>query len=93
MRRWRHGRPIQEADSGHIHHRLLGRGFNQRQTVLIIYVWSIALAVGGYAVRYAPGPIKIAAFVGLFAVIGFMAYWLGLFEAAHHVAEGEADLH
>ena len=46
IRRMRHGRPIQEADKGHIHHRLLGRGFNQRQTVLIIYVWSIALAVG-----------------------------------------------
>ncbi len=92
VRRWRHGRPIGEADRGHIHHRLLGRGFDQRQTVLIIYVWSIALAVGGYAVRYAPGPIKIAAMAGLFAVSAAMAYWLGLFEAAHHVTEEEAGL-
>ena len=52
----------------------------------------IALAVVGYAVRYAPGPIKIAAMVGLFAVSAAMAYWLGLFEAAHHLAEGDADL-
>lgn len=92
VRRWRHGRPIGEADRGHIHHRLLGRGFDQRQTVLIIYVWSIALAVGGYAVRYAPGLIKIVAMVLLFAVSGAMAYWLGLFEAVHHADVGEPEL-
>ena len=83
IRRLLHQRPIQEADRGHIHHRLLGRGFNQRQTVLIIYVWCIALAVGGYAIRWSAGPIKAVAFVALFAVTGFMAYWLGLFEAVH----------
>ena len=84
VRRVLHRRPIQEADKGHIHHRLLGRGFDQTQTVLIIYVWCIALAVGGYTVRWASGPFKLVAFVALFAVTGFMAYWLGLFEAVHH---------
>jgi len=83
IRRVLHQRPIQEADKGHIHHRLLGRGFNQRQTVLIIYVWCIALAVGGYAVRWAAGPIKLIAVVALFAITGIMAYWLGLFDAVH----------
>lgn len=87
IRRRRHGRPIQEADKGHIHHRLLGRGFNQRQTVVIIYVWSIALAVGGYAMRWAPTVYKALTFVVLAALSGLMAYWLGLFEAAHHEDE------
>lgn len=84
VRRRRHGRPIQEADRGHIHHRLLGRGFNQRQTVLIIYVWSIALAVGGYAMRWVPVTYKIVTFLVLAGLSGLMAYWLGLLEAAHH---------
>lgn len=84
VRRSRHGRPIQEADKGHIHHRLLGRGFNQRQTVLIIYAWSIALAVGGYAMRWAPQAYKVLTFLVLAGLSGLMAYWLGLFEAAHH---------
>ena len=88
IRRLLHQRPIQEADKGHIHHRLLGRGFNQRQTVLIIYVWCIALALGGYAVRWSAGPIKAVAFIALFAVTGFMTYWLGLFEAAHLADDG-----
>jgi UDP-GlcNAc:undecaprenyl-phosphate GlcNAc-1-phosphate transferase len=89
IRRIRHQRPIQEADKGHIHHRLLGRGFNQRQTVLIIYVWSTMLAIGGYAMRWAPGAYRIASFVLLAILSGFMASWLGLFEAAHHHAEEE----
>ena len=89
IRRLRHNRPIQEADRGHIHHRLLGRGFDQRQTVLIIYVWSAALGVGAYAMRWAATPVKLASFAVLAALSGFMAYWLGLFEAAHHHADHE----
>ena len=87
IRRRRHGRPIQEADRGHIHHRLLGRGFNTRQTILIIYIWSIALAVGGYSMRWSPPGFKIATFVILAVLSGLMASWLGLFEAAHHDGE------
>lgn len=83
IRRRRGGRPIQEADKGHIHHRLLSRGFDQRQTVLIIYAWSIALAVGGYAVRWVPAAMRAATFVVLAVLSGFMAHWLGLFETVH----------
>lgn len=89
VRRIKHQRPIQEADKGHIHHRLLGRGFNQRQTVWIIYVWSIALALGGYSVRYAPQSMRILTFLVLLVITGFMTYWLGLFEASHHYVEDE----
>ncbi len=89
FRRVAHRRPVQEADSEHIHHRLLGRGFNTRQTVLIIYVWSIALAVGGYAMRWAPGYIKLVSFLVLAVLSGFMASWLGLFRSVHHHAEEE----
>jgi len=89
VRRIRHKRPIQEADRGHIHHRLLGRGFDQRQTVLIIYVWSAALAVGGYAVRYAATSIKLFTFIVLAGLSALMASWLGLFDAAHHHSDEE----
>lgn len=83
IRRWRHGRPIQEADNGHIHHRLLHRGFTQRQTVLVIYAWSIALAVGGYAMRFVESWVKLVVFGMLAVLSGLMASWLGLFEQAH----------
>ncbi len=89
IRRVRHGRPIQEADRGHIHHRLLGRGFDQRQTVLIIYTWSMALAVSAYAMRWVPSVVKLGVFVVLAVLSGLMAYWLGIFEAAHQHLEEE----
>lgn len=92
IRRKRHGRPIQEADNGHIHHRLLYRGFNQRQTVLIIYAWSIALAIGAYGMRLVPSGGKLALFLILAILSGVMAYWLGLFEAAHIHGEGDDAL-
>jgi len=91
IRRIVHQRPIQEADKGHIHHRLLGRGFDQKQTVLIIYVWCIALAAAGYAVRWSAGPIKAIALIALFAITGFMAYWLGLFEAVHLADDDDSE--
>jgi len=87
VRRRRSGRPFHEADKGHIHHRLLGRGFSQRQTVLIIYVWSIALAFGGYAMRWVAPVLKLLTFAVLAGLSGLMAYWLGLFEVAHHDGE------
>ena len=42
IRRIRNKKPIMEADKGHVHHRLLDKGFTQRQTVLILYIVSIA---------------------------------------------------
>lgn len=93
IRRWRHGRPIQEADNGHIHHRLLNRGFNQRQTVLTIYAWSGALALGGYSMRMVPMMARIAVLAVLALLSGLMASWLGLFEQARVHGDEEAHKH
>jgi UDP-GlcNAc:undecaprenyl-phosphate GlcNAc-1-phosphate transferase len=82
IRRWRSGRPIHEADNGHIHHRLLHRGFSQRQTVLTIYAWSAALALGGYSMRHVPMGARIVVFLVLAGMSAVMASWLGLFEKA-----------
>ena len=41
LRRFIQGLPISSADAGHIHHRLLKRGFSQRGTVLIMYAAAI----------------------------------------------------
>jgi UDP-GlcNAc:undecaprenyl-phosphate/decaprenyl-phosphate GlcNAc-1-phosphate transferase len=91
IRRVRHKRPIQEADRGHIHHRLLGRGFDQRQTVLIIYVWSAALGVSAYAMRWSATSVRLLTFGVLAGLSVVMAHWLGLFEMAHHHGEEPSD--
>ena len=38
MRRWRSHRPIFQADTEHLHHRLLRRGLTQRQTAITLYL-------------------------------------------------------
>ncbi len=36
MRRYSNGRPIFQPDKGHLHHRLLAMGMNQKQAVLLM---------------------------------------------------------
>lgn len=48
FRRVKNKRPIMEADKGHLHHRLLAKGFSQKKTVLILY--SVSAFLGGTAV-------------------------------------------
>lgn len=45
VRRYRGGVPIFKPDKGHLHHRLLGLGFSQRQAVLLMYVISAMLGL------------------------------------------------
>ncbi|MFW6022017.1 MAG: MraY family glycosyltransferase [Halanaerobiaceae bacterium] len=45
IRRISNGKPIGEADHGHIHHRLLAIGLNQRQAVLSVYAISMGLGL------------------------------------------------
>lgn len=89
IRRVLHRRPIQEADKGHIHHRLLGRGYGQRMTVSIIWAWSFALAVAGYAMRFAPSALRWVTLVLVAVPSALVANRLGLFDAAHHHVEEE----
>ena len=41
LRRMAKHQPIMKADRGHLHHRLIDRGFSQRQAVLILYIISL----------------------------------------------------
>lgn len=44
IRRYLAGKPIMEADKGHLHHRILSKGVSQKKTVL--YLYSIAAILG-----------------------------------------------
>jgi len=45
IRRFFNGKPIMEADRGHLHHRLIDMGLSQKQSVLIMYILSAALGL------------------------------------------------
>ena len=48
VRRRRAHVSVGQPDKGHIHHRLIEEGYNQRQTVLLIYAWTMLLCVGAF---------------------------------------------
>lgn len=47
LRRVLNGRPIMEADKGHLHHRIMTLGMGQRRTVLTLYSMSAVLGISG----------------------------------------------
>lgn len=71
LRRLKNRQPITVADRGHIHHRLLHKGFSHTQTVIVIYVWSGLLAAAGWSLKFAPAMIKYS-ILGLLAALSFL---------------------
>ncbi len=68
IRRIRNKKPIMEADRGHVHHRLLAKGFSQRQTVLILYIVSIMF--GAAAILFADSePLEGSLVIGAVSII------------------------
>ena len=65
LRRWRTGRPIFQADTEHLHHRLLQRGLTQRQTAVGLYLVTGILGAGALI---ASGVHRFS----LVAVLGFL---------------------
>lgn len=47
IRRKLSGKSVTQADKGHLHHRLLRHGFNQKQTVLALYSVSVIFGIIG----------------------------------------------
>lgn len=79
FRRLLSGRSIAEADKGHLHHRLLDKGFSQRQTVLILY--GLSAVFGIFAVIVAKANSKQAVYLSvlLFLAAILFAFKLGMF--------------
>ena len=67
LRRIASGRPIMEADKGHLHHRLMDSGFGQKRAVLMLY--GISAIMGMAAVLVSRELYKDAFVLGCIAVI------------------------
>ncbi len=52
LRRFFTGKPIMQADRGHLHHRLVDKGFSHKQTVLILYFISIVSGLISLAIAF-----------------------------------------
>jgi UDP-GlcNAc:undecaprenyl-phosphate GlcNAc-1-phosphate transferase len=72
-RRWIAGRPVFSADDEHIHHKLLARGFSQREVVVILYAVS---AIFGLVSLFLLRPGSAA--IGIVFVVLGVGIWLGV---------------
>jgi UDP-GlcNAc:undecaprenyl-phosphate GlcNAc-1-phosphate transferase len=79
VQRIREGRSPFTADKNHLHHRLLGFGFQHFEAVFIIYLLQAVLFLMAWALRYESDPLIIGAFAVFAGVV------LGVLHA------GEAD--
>ena len=86
IRRLRGHVSIDQADKGHIHHRLIQEGFDQRQAVLLIYAWCILLSLGAVVINQVGVETRVVIFIVLLVCSAGFATRLHLFEPVlrHH---------
>ena len=80
VRRRRGHTAISQADTGHIQHRLIKQGFDQKQAALMIYGWSILLAAGAIIMTKVALPLRFVVFILLVGVSAVSIKKLHLFE-------------
>ena len=78
-RRWVNGKPIMEADKGHLHHRLLKLGFSQKKTVLILYGISAVFGISAILISKMNSKRAVLGSVIVFLVTIILAGKLGLY--------------
>jgi UDP-GlcNAc:undecaprenyl-phosphate GlcNAc-1-phosphate transferase len=73
VRRMVNKRPIMEADKGHLHHRLLDLGLNQKQTVLLLYGITGGLGLLAYVLTKEKVQLSAWGLIGIIAVAFVLA--------------------
>jgi UDP-GlcNAc:undecaprenyl-phosphate/decaprenyl-phosphate GlcNAc-1-phosphate transferase len=64
-RRIREGRSPFSADRDHLHHKLLGLGFDHHEAVVVIYSVQGAFFLCGWFLRYESDPVIVATFIAM----------------------------
>ncbi|MCL2024768.1 MAG: undecaprenyl/decaprenyl-phosphate alpha-N-acetylglucosaminyl 1-phosphate transferase [Coriobacteriia bacterium] len=91
VRRLRAHLPIKQRDTGHVHHRLMRRGYGQRRTALIVYAWSILLGVGGFLIAEAEPFLRLVVVIMLFVITAILTWWLNLFGVVYHHPDSDVS--
>lgn len=79
IRRKINGKPITQADRGHLHHRLLDMGLSQKQAVLIIYAISAVLGAISILAMNLDNKSSYVIFIIVIAALVFLGWKFGFF--------------
>ena len=66
LRRYRHGRNLVAADRSHLHHTLMDRGLDPRQTLLLLVVYASLCAALGLLLEAIPEYLSLLCYFVLF---------------------------
>lgn len=80
IRRYINKKPIMEADKDHLHHKLMRKGLNQRQTVLIMYFISMMLGLAAIIVSDADPRTGIIVIGVVVVLVLYLGNKIGLFK-------------
>lgn len=78
FRRLLNGKSIAEADKGHLHHRLLAKGYSQKKTVVILYAISAIFGICAILISEANTKRAFVFSLILLIIIGLLAIKMGL---------------
>ncbi len=79
IRRYINKKPIMQADKDHLHHKLMKKGLNQRQTVLIMYFISMVLGLAAVIVSDAEPAVGFSVIGVVMVLVLYFANRIGLF--------------
>lgn len=79
VRRIFNDRPIGEADHGHLHHRLLAIGMNQKQAVISVYLISSILGTIAFIINGIKFDQALMIFISVILIVIYGAKKLGIF--------------
>ncbi|ADO78095.1 MraY family glycosyltransferase [Halanaerobium praevalens] len=79
VRRIFNDRPIGEADHGHLHHRLLAIGMNQKQAVISVYLISSILGTIAFIINGIKFDQALIIFISVILIVIYGAKKLGIF--------------
>jgi len=68
-------RPLFRADRNHLHHKLLNLGFDQRESVTLIYAAQIVLFVAAYLLRFESDLLIVGVYLGFCAAAIAALHW------------------
>ncbi len=76
--------PIMQADRGHLHHRLIDMGFNQKQTVSVLYTISALLGLSAIIMEGYKPSVGILLLISVFAFVLLAIIFAGRPEPDQH---------
>lgn len=89
LRRIAKGQNPMVADRGHVHHRLIDMGFNQKQTVAICYLLTAILGLAA-VVLTSSGELRALILIGAVLIVGAFGFQL-IFKKPHEEVEEEEN--